>query len=125
MELYPDPVRIEWKHMAELRVTFPEVSAKEIASRVGRSQQTIYIWLRQPAYQAYENWVFQQAKQSWTPLERAAKADVKEMLDEYAVEMADRLRSIAESTVDEKLQAAIAQDWLDRSGFAEIGRAHV
>jgi hypothetical protein len=109
---------MEWKIMADLRAEVPEISVPQIAQRVGRSPASIRVWIRQPKYQAYENWVFTQKKAEWTPYERAHRADVGEMIQEFSGEMASRLLEIAESTDDEKLQAAIAQDWLDRGGYA-------
>lgn len=116
--LYPDPVRMEWKMMAELRAEVPEISVPQLAQRVGRSPASVRVWIKQPKYQAYENWVFTQKKAEWTPYERHVHAGVDEMIQEFSGEMASRLLEIAESTEDEKLQVAIAQDWLDRGGYA-------
>jgi hypothetical protein len=109
---------MEWKMMADLRAEVPEISVPQLAQRVGRSPASIRVWIRQPKYQAYENWVFVQKKAEWTPYERARSADVGEMIQEFSGEMAARLLEIAESSDDEKLQTAIAQDWLDRGGYS-------
>ena len=115
---YPDFVRIEWKMIADIRCEQPDVPVTVLANRTGRSAQTIYVWLRRDAYQRYENWVFEQKKQQWTPFERAARADVAEELQEFSGEMLDRLRLIAETSGDDKLVASVSQDWLDRAGYA-------
>jgi len=46
------------------------------------------------------------------------KAIVPEVIQEHTLDMLNRLREIAETTEDEKLQVAISQDWLDRAGYA-------
>lgn len=115
---YPDPVRAEWKFIAQQRAETPGISVPQLAQLVGRNDQTVRVWLRSPAYQAYENWVFSQTKQSWTPYERAHRVETTEMFVDHSAEMAQRLLAIAETTKDEKLAASISQDWLDRAGFA-------
>jgi hypothetical protein len=109
---------MEWKIMAELRAEIPEISVPQLAQRVGRSPASVRVWIKQPKYQSYENWVFTQKKAEWTPYERTMHANVDDMIQEFSGEMASRLLEIAESTDDEKLQASIAQDWLDRGGYA-------
>lgn len=103
--------------IADLRVEFPEIPIAHLAQRVGRSTATVRIWLKQPRYQSYENWVFEQKKAQWSPWERASKADVAETIQEFSGEMLERLLVIAETTEDEKLAASLAQDWLDRGGY--------
>jgi DNA-binding MarR family transcriptional regulator len=113
-------VRTEFKLMAELRCQAPDIGKSDIAKRLGVSYQTVRMWLMRPEYQRYENWVIRQVYDALPLEERALRADVTETFQTFASEMQERLLHIVETTEDEKLQAAIAHDWLDRSGHSAV-----
>jgi len=121
---YPDPVRHEWRMMAELRLRMPDVSTREIGKALGYGYHTIRAWSRDPRYQRYENFVIRKTMDDIPPSSRPEKT-VGQVFSEYEVEMAQRLVDICESTSDEKLAAEIAQDILDRSGHAPKHRDNV
>lgn len=114
---YPDPVRHEWRMMAELRLRMPDVSIKEISKAVGYAYHTVRAWSRDPRYQRYENFVIKKQMDDLPPSSLPAKT-VAQVFSEYEVEMAERLVDICQETNDEKLAAQIAQDLLDRAGHA-------
>lgn len=118
---YPDPVRHEWRLMAEARLRNPAVPAKELAAALGYNYHTILAWSRNPAYQRYENFVIKKEMDNIPPSAMPRKS-VRDVLTEYEVNMAERLIDICESTKDEKLAADIAQDLLDRAGHAPKSR---
>jgi hypothetical protein len=121
---YPDPVRHEWRMMAELRLRMPDVSIKEISKALGYAYHTVAAWSRDPRYQRYENFVIKKQMDDLPPSSRPAKT-VAQVFSEYEVEMAERLVDICQMTSDEKLSAQIAQDLLDRSGHAPKFRDNV
>jgi hypothetical protein len=85
--------------------------------RLGRSHQTIAVWLKQPLYQSYENWVINKTYDS-APGLRRSKETLREEVGEFAAEMFDRLRDIVETTTDQKFIKEVAFDMLDR---ADVG----
>jgi hypothetical protein len=109
-------VRLEFRLLAGYRLENSALTAAELARMLGRSAQTVLVWLRKPEYQRYENWVFTKNFESLPPEVRDARTRVQEKLTEYSEEMADRLLVLLETSEDPKFQAQIAQDWLDRSG---------
>jgi hypothetical protein len=121
---YPDPVRHEWRMMAELRLRMPDVSIKEISKAVGYAYHTVRAWSRDPRYQRYENFVIKKQMNDLPPSSLPGKT-VSQVFSEYEVEMAERLIDICQETNDEKLAAQIAQDLLDRAGHAPKSRDNV
>ena len=121
---YPDPVRHEWRMMAELRLRMPDVSIREISKAVGYAYHTVRAWSRDPRYQRYENFVIKKQMDDLPPSSLPGKT-VAQVFSEYEVEMAERLIDICQETNDEKLAAQIAQDLLDRSGHAPKSRDNV
>lgn len=117
---YDRPVPTPWKMAVELRVKNPSASWKEVAKSLGYSHQTLLIWAKKPEFQRYENFVLQRILPDLpvaVELERKAVMQrVAERFETHAEEMQERLLTILETTEDTKLQAAIAQDWLDRTG---------
>ena len=118
---YPDPVRHEWRMMAELRLKMPDVSNREVAKALGYGYHTILAWSRDPRYQRYENFVIRKEIDQTPPSARPGKS-VAQVLSEYEVEMAERLVDICQMTSDDKLAADIAKDLLDRAGHAPKSR---
>lgn len=119
---FPHPIRTEWKLLALLRKDNPGITQVECGKQLGVSALTIRHWMDKPLYQSYENWLLEKAYDS-TPLDlKRARSEVKEELDEFAVEMLGRLRDIVETTSDEKLLTQIGFDMLDRAGYAEPKR---
>lgn len=121
VDVYPQPIRTEYKLLAKARIENPSLSVSEIAMALGRNPQTVHMWLRRPDYQAYETWLL--AKQNTameptmalpTPRERKQMVD---QINEFAEEMFERLQVIVETSNDNKLLTSIAQDALDRAGY--------
>jgi hypothetical protein len=110
---FPHPVRTVWKLLALLRRDNPDITNGECAKQLGYNANSIGAWLRSPLYQSYD---------SQSLAVKVSRADVKEELDEFAVEMLGRLRDIVEHSSDEKLIASIGFDALDRAGYAEPKR---
>lgn len=121
---YPDPVRHEWRMMAELRLRMPDIAVKEIAKALGYASHTVRAWSRNPAYQRYENFVIKKQLDELPPSSLPGKT-VAQVFSEYEVEMAERLIDICQTSSDEKLSAQIAQDLLDRAGHAPKHRENV
>jgi hypothetical protein len=119
---FPHPVRTVWKLLALLRRDNPDITNGECAKQLGYNANSIGAWLRSPLYQSYENWLIEQTYDSQSLAVKVSRADVKEELDEFAVEMLGRLRDIVEHSSDEKLIASIGFDALDRAGYAEPKR---
>lgn len=121
-EVFPGIViPIGWKRAVQLRVENPGINAKELSKEIGVNQATILLWIKSPHFQAYENWVLKKLPPEQSTLIEAAKKEnlirVRERVETYLDEMEDRLRTILETTPDEKLQVHIIQDLFDRSGF--------
>jgi|SRR5690606_10653670 transposase len=121
---YDRPVPLQWKIAVRLRIANPGMPWKQIAKHIGVSQQTVYLWTKKPEFQRYEAWAVDQVKLDLPPElveARKAVADrVRAKFESHAEEMQDRLLAILETEDDPKLQASIAQDWLDRAGHAPL-----
>lgn len=104
---------------AVLHVT-QNMAWRQIAMELGVSYQTVWMWQRKPAFvQLCAALIGQQyAVPSPDSLTYTPTADTmrNRFLDE-AAEMQERLLAILETSGDPKLQAAIAQDWLDRANL--------
>jgi hypothetical protein len=118
LDIYPQPVRTEWKLLATLRVEQPDLSIRDIAGRLARSEQTIRVWLRTPLYQAYETWFVNKHFDSLPLALKLSRQEMRQEIDGFAEEMLSRLRDIVETTADEKLVATIGFDILDRADYA-------
>jgi transposase-like protein len=116
--VFPHPIRTEWKLLAIFKKDNPVASIGDCARAMGVNYHTIRAWIRQPLYQSYENWFLRRESDALPFETRLRNADMKDELDEFAVEMHDRLRSIVETTTDDKLIAQVAFDALDRAGYA-------
>lgn len=116
--VYPHPIRSEWKLLVILRADNPTITKEEQAKQMGVSANTIRLWERQPLFQSYESWYFNRKWESIPLGEKKRRAEVQDQLDEFAQEMLDRLRDIAETSNDQKLVAQIGFDALDRAGYA-------
>lgn len=112
---YPEPVRHEWRMMAEARWRNPAISNRELAKGLGYGYHTILAWSRDPRYQRYENYLIKKELDN-APPSSLPKKSVRDLISEYEVDMAQKLIDIAEHTTDERLAADIAQDLLDRAG---------
>jgi transposase len=122
--IYDRPVPLQWKLAVQMRIQNPGIPWKQVAKSLGISHQTIYIWTKKPEFQRYEAWCVDQVKIE-IPEEmvraQAAVADrVRSRFETHAEEMQDRLIAILETEDDPKLQASIAQDWLDRAGHSAV-----
>lgn len=117
---YPDYVRTEYKLLGALRINSPNVPIRDVAASLGYSYITVRAWLRDPAYQRYENWLIDQYKPEERPVEIRGHRfnNAREMFQEFQVEMAERLYDIIETTGNERLRAGLVQDWLDRAGVS-------
>lgn len=115
---YDQPVRVEWKLMADIRVGEPTVRNVDLAKRIGVNPNTITRWLLDPQYQRYENWILNKNYESLPAAVREEIKDVQERLSEGSSEMLDRLYGIIQTVGDPKLEAELCQDWLDRAGHA-------
>jgi hypothetical protein len=113
--------------MAAVLEVGPGMSAKDKADMVGVSTHTIRKWERDPAFQRYQTWYIENKYIVTPPHHPSQEAPVpaavkrrqlREEISEYAEEMFDRLKSIIETTEDEKLVVATAQDIMDRAGHA-------
>lgn len=109
-----------WKLLAELRVQDPKASKANLAAALGYNQATVARWINDPVYQAYENFVITNVADE-LPLhlreERAVSlAQIQNRFLNHAEEMQDRLIELARTVDDPKVQAQIAQDFLDRAG---------
>lgn len=120
--IFPHAVRTEFKLLALLRKDNPGISNVECAKQLGVNQNTIRVWLQKPLYQSYENWFLTQTYESQVLSEKRQRSEVKEDLDEFAVEMLGRLKDIVETSNDDKLIVSIGFDMLDRAGYAEPKR---
>jgi hypothetical protein len=116
-------VRHEWQIMAAARCQDPSITLRALGDLVGRSPQTVASWDRNPVYKTYEAGIVKDVAAQIPVTARGAKASVKEFFQEYATEMQNRLLDILEDTPDNKLQVAIAQDWLDRAGYSGQDKA--
>jgi transposase len=117
-EAYDQPVPVEWKLLASLRADEPTITNTEVAKRIGVNINTITRWLKNPVYQRYENFVL---GKTYDALPESVKEEIRgvnDLLSENSVEMTERLYAIIQATNDPKLEAELAQDWLDRAGFA-------
>jgi hypothetical protein len=108
--------------LALLRRDNPDITNGECAKQLGTNPNSIGAWLRSPLYQSYENWLLERTFEGLPLPEKIRRSEVKEELDEFAVEMLLRLRDIVEHSNDDKLIAQIGFDMLDRAGFAEPKR---
>lgn len=104
--------------MALYKKDNPTATQEELAKSIGVSANTIRHWLRKPLYQSYENWLINSTYEEMPLQAKRRREDVQEDLDEFAQEMLDRLRDIAETSQDQKLVAQIGFDALDRAGYA-------
>jgi hypothetical protein len=108
--------------LADMRLKDPRIPLTEAAKSLGYAHTTLYVWIRRPEYIRYENWLISRDWQPLPPGERAERqasmTRVKERFEAHAEEMQDRLLAILDTVDDPKLQAQVAQDWLDRSGAA-------
>jgi hypothetical protein len=95
---------------------------REAAAEIGVSYQTVYTWTKKPLYQAYEAFLLDKAFDALPPAVKADKKKLEERYVEHSLDMQDRLLAIVETTSDAKLQAQIAQDWLDRTPGGAISR---
>ena len=122
VESFGEAVPTAWKLCVQVRVKDPGVPIKELARMLGYAPTTVYLWTKNPKYQRYEDYVVRQV-QSAVP-ERVDKGrtevakSVAERFLTHAEEMQDRLLAILDTVDDPKLQASIAEGWLDRAGFA-------
>jgi len=117
VEGYQEPVRHEWRMMAELLMRAPSTSKRDLAKSLGYGYHTILCWLRDARFQRYFNWLNKKEMDNLPP-SMLPEISVKDIFQQYEVEMAQRLVDIAQMTGDEKLSASIAQDFLDRAGHA-------
>ena len=115
---YDRPVRTEFKILARIRIAEPNKPLSEIAKEMGYAYQTILTWTRNMDYQRYENYLLDQEFEDLPPDLQSRRERVREKYGLFTEEMQDRLLSIIETTTDLKLQAQIAEQWLDRAGFA-------
>mgnify|MGYP005818496997 CR=1 FL=1 len=118
-ELVP-VVRTEYKLLAGLRTEHPEWTVKELASRLGYSGGAIRTWLKSPEYQRFENWLLKKTWEAMPALVRESHEQVQERFADFAGYMQERLLDIIDTSEDPKLQAQVAQDWLDRAGHAPV-----
>lgn len=117
-EMFAEPVRHEWVLMAEMRAAQPNVRAKELANSLGFNYHTILRWSKDPSYLRYENWLMKKEVQAAVPQSDRPKTSIQDTLAAYSADMLGGLIDIFEHTSDDKLAAAIAQDFLDRAGHA-------
>lgn len=108
-------IRPEMRLLAELRVADPKRSIREIALSLGLNYQTCLMWQKKPLYIAYESWLVDKKLEEIEPVPAADRKALRQNYLDNAQEMQDRLLTILETSSDPKLQASIAQDWLDRS----------
>jgi hypothetical protein len=121
-EVYPHPIRTEWKILAQLRADNPASTAIELARLIGVNENTIRFWTKKPLYQSYENWFLRRHFEHCPVEVRLRREEVQEQLDEFAQEMLFRLKDIAETTNDQKLLTSIGWDALDRAGYGAVKR---
>lgn len=119
MEMYDRPVRPEWKFLAELRCAEPALSAKELGLRVGVNAETVRRWSRDMMYQRYETFLFEKRFAELPEEVRASRETVESTFDVHAAEMQERLLDIIQTTHDQKLEAELARDWLDRAPISK------
>lgn len=118
---YPEPVRTEWKILARIRIWEPNASVGDIARSIGYSYHSVRSWLRNPAYQRYENFLLGLEWKEAIPEQHGdVTARVRERYTEYAEEMQLRLLDIIEQTTDDKHAAHLMLDWLDRAGHGVV-----
>jgi len=113
-------VRTEYKLLAHMRVENPQASPKELAAALGYSHAAIRHWLKTPDYQRFENWLLKKHVESLPPAIRNMREDIEARFTDFAGYMQERLLDIVDTTEDPKLVESIAQDWLDRAGFAPV-----
>lgn len=110
--------------MVELKLQQPGITGKELAKVLGYNQQTIYLWQRRADYQAYENWALTKEVPQVSLVVEEARVEtlhkVRERFETYTEEMQDRLLAIIRMTDNEKLQAELCQDFLDRAGVEKV-----
>lgn len=124
VQVYDLPIPAGWQMLCAVLVETPGASKRELADRLGISIHTVGTWLRKPEFQRYQTWY---VSKMFTPLPspithpdhqpapvRAKK--LQEEISEYAVEMWDKLKTIADTSENEKLVVEIAKDVLDRAG---------
>lgn len=131
-DIYPgDPVPTAWKVMVELKLQNPGITGKELRKVLGYNQQTIYLWQRRADYQKYENWALRRESTGASSVVHEASlvvettrietlSRVRERFESYTEEMQDRLLTIIRMTDNEKLQAELCQDFLDRAGVEKV-----
>lgn len=122
VETYPGPaVPLVWKLLVRLKLENPNINGKELAKVLGYNQQSIYLWQKRADFQAYENWVLRHEVPTSTSLvveqtREATLRNVREKFETYTEEMQDRLLTIIRMTDNEKLQAELCLEFLDRAG---------
>lgn len=113
---------MQWRMLADMRMKDPRLPLCDAAKALGYSATTLYMWTKRPEYVRYENWLVSRIWDGVPPAERAERqasmVRVRERFEEHAGEMQDRLLAILDTVDDPKVQAQVAQDWLDRSGAA-------
>ena len=126
VKMYPYPIHPAWKQVAELRLANPKLSSRAAAEAMGGiySYQSIVQWVRKPEYQAFETWLLEKKLADLPPAVLASVGVLKQRFLEHAPEMQDRLLVVAETAKDPKVQAQVAQDWLDRAGGGAVRQIH-
>lgn len=104
---------------AAIRIHVYKESVKQVAEAMDVNVQTVYMWRRRVDFQALAAWLVDAslAQQYQEKLTQQEPVDVRQEFDAHAAEMQERLLNIARMTKNEKLQAELAMDWLDRAGF--------
>jgi transposase len=120
IETYDRPVRPEYRYLADLRLSNPLLSVRDLAKALGRSENTIRAWLVRPDYSRFEHWVFERDFRESGAAGAAGAEAVQERFQEYAGEMQERLLAILDETEDARLATQIAHDWLDRAGHSPV-----
>jgi len=123
---YSEYVRTEWKLLCEKRLAVPDRPITDIANEIGFTGQTVRVWLRDPAYQRYENFCIENRReqlvgipQDYTP--RFKTNTVKERFQEYEHSMQERLLDIVETSKNETLVATLSEKWLNYAGHQPKG----
>jgi hypothetical protein len=117
---YVPVCRTEYKLLAHMRLERPDASFKELAAALGYSTSAIRVWVRDPAYQTFENWLLHKQISALPPAIRNIREAVEEKFNDFAGYMQERLLDILDTSEDPKIQVQVAHDWLDRAGFSPV-----
>jgi hypothetical protein len=115
VETYDIPVRTEWKLLGSIQVEEPMATLQNKAERIGVNVNTVRRWLRDNAYQRYENWLI---NKTFVHVPAEEQRIIADRYESHAPEMQARLLDIIESTNDPKLESSLCLDWLDRTPSA-------